>query len=129
MLSTVKTKEGIMRVWWLAICGIFLFGCIQPQPTEQIGGAAQPPIITSVTAEPDVIRIGQSSTITCTASDPLGNTLTYRWKVDLGDIVGHGSTVRYSAAYCCSGVNQISVIVSNSKGGSATGTVEVVVAP
>ncbi|MFQ5676879.1 MAG: Ig-like domain-containing protein [bacterium] len=106
-----------------------LAGCIQPQPTEQAGGAAQPPVITSVTAEPDAIHIGQSSTITCNAMDPLGDALSYRWKVDLGDIVGHGNRVRYSAAYCCTGVNEITVIVSNSKGGSATGRVKVTVAP
>ncbi len=106
-----------------------LAGCIQPQPTEQTGGTAQPPIITSVTAEPNVIPVGQSSTITCNAEELTGDQLSYRWKVNLGDIVGQGRQVRYSAAYCCVGVNQITVIVSNSRGGSATGTAEVSVVP
>ena len=52
--------------------------------------------------------------------------MSYNWKVGLGDIVGQGEVVRYSAAPCCVGVNQITVIVSNA-GGSDSETVAVTV--
>lgn len=105
---------------------LMLAGCVQPQPTEEIHGTTAPPVITLLTAEPTVIQVGQSCTITCNAENPTGGELNYNWKVSLGDIVGQGSVVRYSAASCCAGVNQISVTVSNA-GASASETVNVTV--
>jgi hypothetical protein len=106
---------------------IVLAGCIQPQPTEQQNIEGQTPVIRSVTATPPVIGVGQNCTVFCDAFDPLGDKLTYKWQVNLGDIVGEGSTVYYSAAPCCAGVNRINVTVSNTRGSRVTGFVEVVV--
>jgi hypothetical protein len=113
-----------MRSSYLTLCWTLVIGCVQPQPTEHADGSTEPPIITAVTAEPNVIRTGESCTITCNAENPAGGELSYSWKVGLGDIVGQGNVVRYSAAPCCVGVNQITVIVSNG-GGSDSETVEV----
>jgi hypothetical protein len=105
---------------------VLMAGCIEPQPTDQQGNLVdQNPVIRAVTANPQVVNVGQNCLVTCDAYDPLGDSLTYKWKVDLGDIVGRGSTVRYSAAYCCAGVNRITVTVSNTRGGNATGYVDV----
>lgn len=105
-----------------------MVGCVQPQPTEQ-SSAPQNPVITSVTANPSTVQVGQSSVVTCDAYDPQGKSLSYNWRADLGDFVGHGSTVQYSAAYCCVGANRITVTVKNTSGGSATGFVDVGVRP
>jgi hypothetical protein len=104
-----------------------LAGCIQPQPTENQNLEGQNPVIRSVTATPPVIGVGQNCTVTCDAFDPLGDALTYKWQVNLGDIVGQGSTVNYSAAPCCAGVNRINVTVTNTRGGRTSGFVDVVV--
>ncbi|MBI4546538.1 MAG: PKD domain-containing protein [Ignavibacteriae bacterium] len=103
----------------------FVMGCVQPQPTEQnMAPSVQNPVITSVTATPSIVQVGQNCRVTCNAYDPGGDSLSYKWRVDLGDIVGRGATVYYSAAYCCAGTNRITVTVSNT-GGSATGYVDV----
>lgn len=39
----------------------------------------KPPLITSLTASPKTIEPGTSTTITCIATDPEGDPLTYRW--------------------------------------------------
>lgn len=67
---------------------MWIAGCIQPQPTEQESKVVQNPIIRSVTANPTVVQVGQSSAITCDAYDPQGDLLNYKWKTLLGDIVG-----------------------------------------
>jgi hypothetical protein len=104
----------------------FVVGCVQPQPTEQsTTSSVQNPVITSVTATPSTVQVGQNCRVTCNASDPAGDSLSYKWRVDLGDIVGRGATVYYSAAYCCAGTNRITVTVSNTRGGSAIGYVDV----
>jgi hypothetical protein len=107
----------------LPILSLLLFGCIQPQPTEV--GSTGRPIIRSVVANPQVVLVGQHCTVVCDADDPFGEPLTYRWRTEVGDIIGQGSTVRYSAAYCCVGTNRITVIVTNGRGGSVTGFVDV----
>lgn len=114
-----------MKQLVIVITLAFIVGCVEPQPTEQLGNAVQNPVITSVTANPSVVSVGRSSVITCIATDPQGDSLSYKWKVLLGDIVGRGSTVRYSASSCCAGTNRITVTVSNTRGGSATGYVDV----
>ncbi|MFQ5639660.1 MAG: PKD domain-containing protein [bacterium] len=115
-----------MKFPFLIFFGALMVGCVQPQPTEQADGSTEPPVITAVKAEPEVIQVGQSCTITCDAVNPAGGELNYSWKASLGDIVGQGNMVRYSAAYCCTGANQITVTASNS-GGSDSETVIVTV--
>jgi len=41
----------------------------------------KPPIISSITASPDPVQIGKTTTITCNASDPNDDSLSYTWGV------------------------------------------------
>jgi hypothetical protein len=38
-----------------------------------------PPVIASLTATPGTVSVGQTTTLSCTASDPDGDTLAYSW--------------------------------------------------
>ena len=55
----------------------------------------RPPIIFSVTAEPDIILPGESSTITVEAGDPDKDDISYIWTTEDGKIQGSGKTVTW----------------------------------
>ncbi len=50
----------------------------------------QPPVIDSLIADPDQIRIGQTSDLTCIASDPDGDPITISWATDWGTVTETG---------------------------------------
>lgn len=108
---------------------ILLSSCVQPLVPEEGGGNNNPPEINSFISERLVIRVGQTSELWVEATDPDGDVLTYQWFVLLGDIIGDGSNVFYSAAYCCAGINKITVTVKDSKGASVTKSLDINVDP
>lgn len=55
------------------------------------------PVITSVTAGAATVPPGGGTTVTCTATDPDGDTLTYSWQASGGVISGSGSSVTWTA--------------------------------
>ena len=90
--------------------------CVQPESTISSLGGNNSPVIEDVYVNPAFITVGTTATIEVTASDPDGDQLQYSWSSALGDIIGSGANVRYSAAYCCVGSNIITVVVSDVKG-------------
>ena len=108
---------------------ILLNSCVQPLSPEGSTGNNNPPEINSFISERVVIRVGQTSELSVEASDPDGDQLTYEWFVLLGDIIGNGPNVLYSAAYCCAGVNKITVTVKDSRGASVSKSVDINVDP
>lgn len=86
-----------------------------------------PPVIKKLTAKPSHIRVGTSSKVAVDAEDLDGDVLTYSWEASLGYILGSGGQVRYTAAACCVGENQITVKVEDGRGGRATESVRVTV--
>jgi hypothetical protein len=88
-------------------------GCVK-SPSEP-KKENRPPQITRVEVANPVIRLGQSTTITCRAIDPDNDELTYKWETanGLGYILGSGATVRYASSACCFGANQIKVTVTD----------------
>lgn len=108
---------------------ITLLGCVQPTAPDGTSGENNSPIINQITVDPLFIRVGTSTTITVDANDPDGDNLTYSWTVALGDIIGSGRQVRYTAAYCCVGINTINVSVKDSKGAIVNGTINLDVYP
>ena len=93
-----------------------LVSCVQPESTISSLGGNNSPVIEDVYVNPAFITVGTTATIEVTASDPDGDQLQYSWSSALGDIIGSGANVRYSAAYCCVGSNIITVVVSDVKG-------------
>jgi hypothetical protein len=67
----------------------------------------QPPVV-SCSANPTTIAIGESSTITMTASDPQGWPLTYSWSTTGGTLSGSGATATVTATNADAG-NTITV--------------------
>ncbi len=87
-------------------------------------GANQPPVISSLTANPSGILYGGSTTLTCIASDPDGDVVRYSWSASEGNITGVGNKVTWVAPNKGGNYN-ITVVVSDGKGGETRGNVMV----
>jgi hypothetical protein len=59
-------------------------------------GGNHPPVISNINA-PSSVETNETTTITCNASDPDGDSLTYYWTKTGGIITGSGSTVTWKA--------------------------------
>jgi len=90
----------------------------EPAPSPPTPGGNQSPIITSLTAEPGKVDPGGTSTITCTATDPDGDNLSYTWSVTDGTFSGTEKIILWKAPNA-DGEFVISVTVYDGKGGTA----------
>jgi hypothetical protein len=90
--------------------------------------ANQAPKISSLTASPSGILYGGSTLLTCIASDPDGDVVTYSWSASEGSITGVGNKVTWIAP-SKSGSFNVTVVVSDGKGGETRGNVMVTVTP
>lgn len=77
------------------------------------------PAITDLKAEPSQVDRNMPSTLKCTAVDPDGDILTYRWEAKEGTIVGNGPMVKWIAP-SYDGVYRIVVSVIDGKGGKVS---------
>jgi len=84
----------------------------------------KPPEITSLTSSAISVAPGGNCTVTCTASDPDGDTLTYQWAATGGAVSGGGSTVTWIAPAVVGGYT-ISVTVSDGKGETASNSLTI----
>ena len=91
-------------------------------------GANQSPVIDNLSANPSGTLYGGSTLLTCIASDPDGDVVRYSWTASEGSITGVGNKVTWIAP-SKSGSFNITVIVSDGKGGETQGNVMVTVAP
>lgn len=87
-----------------------------PPPSPPAGN--QPPVIVSLTAEPGKVELGGISTITCTAADPDGDTLSYTWSATGGTFSGAEGVISWKAP-AADGEFVIGVTVDDGKGGTA----------
>ena len=111
------------------ILSFILYSCVQPtSPEANVDGNSEP-VINDVTIDPLLIRVGSSTTITIDATDPDGDFLSYSWAVALGDIIGSGNQVRYTAAFCCVGINTVNLVVTDSRGASVSHSINLEVSP
>ncbi len=86
----------------------------------------RPPAVSSVTANPSSLKQGESSTITCSATDPDNNTLAYKWEATGGSVSGSGSTATWKAP-TADGSFTIKVTVDDGNGGETSGSVTITV--
>ena len=88
-----------------------------------------PPIISNLTANPSSVNINQTTTITCTASDPDGDPLTYDWTVNAGSFEGDtsGPSVIWRAPSTADIYIVVGCEVSDGNGGEDTETLNIVV--
>lgn len=98
------------------------------QADEPFGGSNNAPIISSLIANPSNVGTNQVTTITCTASDPDDDSLTYAWTKSGGTFVGStsGAIVTWRAP---SSSDTYTVVcgVSDGKGGETTKSVDILV--
>ena len=90
-------------------------------------GANQSPVISSLVADPSGVLYGGSTTITCIATDPDGDLVSYSWSASEGSISGVGNMVTWVAPNKGGDFN-VTVILSDGKGGETTGNIRVTVA-
>jgi hypothetical protein len=85
-----------------------------------------PPVIVSLTAERQRVRRAETCAIECTASDPDGDKLSYRWSATGGNITGEGGAVTWVAPNAF-GKYTITVTVTDGKGDEAFESIDITV--
>lgn len=83
---------------------ILITSCVQPESTVSSLDGNNSPVIESIFVDPVIINVGTTAIIKVNANDPDSDQLTYGWSTALGDIIGSGAEVRYTAAFCCVGI-------------------------
>ena len=84
------------------------------------------PVILSLTADPKKIDLGATTQLTCIATDPDDDTLSYIWTSTYGPIIGDDSTVTWTAPEN-EGYYYVSCMVDDGRGGQAEDSVGIVV--
>jgi hypothetical protein len=128
----MRISKGILlAAVILAMAAILGVACAAPAPTPPTTPPAQPanesPVISSVTANPTEVVIGDSATITAVAADPDDDPITLKWSASDGTITGSGKQVTWTSSK--SGSSTINLTVSDNRGGQTTGSVTVNVLP
>ena len=88
----------------------------------------QAPAINTLTCSPQLMLPGESSTVSCDASDPDDHALAYEWSSSSGTISGNGHTVTWTAP-SAPGTYLVAVRVSDGLGGDSTRSALLSVAP
>jgi hypothetical protein len=91
-----------------------------------VGDDNHSPEISSLMANPSSIDVNQTSTITCSASDPDDDSLAYTWTKSGGTITGSGSTITWTAP-SAAGTYAITCTVSDGNGGEDSESVNIIV--
>jgi len=121
---TGPTSEGSYNVIVKAIDGL---GGEATDSVAIIVRTNAGPAIVSLTADADWTTPSGNLHVTCSASDPDGDELSYEWSANGGDISGAGSSVAWSAPQETS-VYVVTVVVADGYGGSTTGSLSISVA-
>jgi outer membrane protein OmpA-like peptidoglycan-associated protein len=113
---TVKVDDGLGG---FATCGSDIR--VEPKPNH-------PPTI-SCSANPSSVFAGERSTITCNASDPDGDPLSYAWRANSGQVTGNGPRGDFDTTGLAPGTYTITTRVDDGRGGAADSSVAVAVKP
>ncbi len=112
-----KVNKWITCLTILAVTILFIGGCVP---------ANQPPVITSLQAEREIVPPLGSCQVECVASDPEGTELNYEWQASGGNISSEGAIATWVAPEEA-GEYVVSVNVTDGDGNSATQLVTIVV--
>jgi len=113
-------KIGFVKDNSIKICLAILAAAVLPLVLSCTTVTNRPPIITSVEADAEwIISLG-SLQVTCTASDPDGDELSYEWITTGGDISGTGHEVIWTAPEEI-GAYDITVVVDDGHDGKDMG--------
>ena len=95
-----------------------------PTPAPPAAPANRPPTVVA-RCEPCTVEVGKASTVTADATDPDGDTLSYKWSAPAGSLTN--ATARQTPWTCPAqeGPVQLTVQVSDGKGGTASANVTI----
>jgi hypothetical protein len=116
-------KLAILSIFFVVF---FSAGCAKAPSsptTPVITSDNQPPVINNISFPEDVMAL-TDNLITCAATDPDGDDLTYVWSTDDGTIKGEGAGIVWVAPGLV-GKYEVNVVVSDGKGGEATQSVTI----
>jgi hypothetical protein len=103
---------------------LFLVVLVAGCGDDGAGPGNRAPSTTSLSAAPDTVDPSGLSTITCVATDPDGDALSYAWDCEGGTLSGSGAAVTWTAPLAA-GAYEITVVVDDGQGHSASDTTEV----
>ena len=109
-LDAMQIMKWRLSLVALILCTMLGSSCVQSNKS---------PVIESLTAEPLVVKQGESAAVKCVASDPDGDELSYQWVATKGNISGQGSTVTWTAPNTC-GNYVIRVTATDGEDGEAS---------
>ena len=95
-----------------------------PPPTPPAAPANRPPTATA-RCEPCTVEVGRTSTVTCDASDPDGDALTYKWSAPAGKFTSATDRQTPWTAPMQEGPVQVMCSVADGKGGTASANVTI----
>ena len=88
---------------------------------------SSPPTIVSLTADADWTLPSGSLQVACNAFDPEHDEISYEWSTTGGDISGTGAAINWTVPEKV-GIHHVTVVVTDSHGGSATDLLSISVA-
>lgn len=106
-------------LWVAVVAAMMILAC----------GGNNAPIIGSVTADPTSTYPGETSDITCNASDEDGDVITYNWTAEDGDLSSTTSSAVVWTAPDDTGTYTITVVVTDDGELTDTGSVDIEVEP
>jgi len=95
-----------------------------PPPPSAPAPVNGPPTV-QARCEPCTVEVGRNSTITADAKDPDGDTLTYRWTAPSGTVQNPSDRQTLWTAPQQEGPVQVTVTVSDGRGGTASSAVTI----
>jgi outer membrane protein OmpA-like peptidoglycan-associated protein len=95
-----------------------------PPPAAAVAPANRPPDVRA-RCEPCTVEIGKMSTVTADATDPDGDTLTYKWSAPAGTLTSPTDRQSPWTAPMQEGPVPVTVTVDDGKGGTDTDTVTI----
>jgi hypothetical protein len=99
---------------------------VTDQLTVTVLAPNTPPTIESLATDCPRVKKAGTATITCEASDPDGDELTYSWSAERGNISGEGAIVSWVAPSEF-GTHVVTVTVTDGRGGEATDEISFIV--
>jgi outer membrane protein OmpA-like peptidoglycan-associated protein len=107
--------------------GVRIYVPPPPPPTPAPPAAKvenRPPTVTA-RCEPCTVEVGRTSTVTCDASDPDGDPLTYKWSAPTGKFTAPTDRQTPWTAPMQEGPVQVMCAVADGKGGTASSSVTI----